>query len=247
MEEDLIYRVGWSCVLEIGPVKFNQLLAAFGSAKEAWGVAGSEFRILGWSPELIDKVSDQRRRIDPEKEYQKCQKLKIKLLTPFDVEYPKLLKEIHDPPFLLYVRGDIKPDDELALAVVGSRRMSSYGVQVIEDLVPGLSSAGLTIVSGLAFGVDAKATLEAFKVGGRTISVLASGVDLITPRSNEDLARKILDGGLGAIVSEFPLGIEAQPFYFPRRNRIISGLSLGVLVIWTRDEKFLPFPVPYLA
>ena len=88
--------------------------------------------------------------------------------------------------------------------------MSSYGVQVIEDLVPGLSGAGLTIVSGLAFGVDAKATLEAFKVGGRTISVLASGVDLITPRSNEDLARKILDGGLGAIVSEFPLGIEAQ-------------------------------------
>ncbi len=236
MESHLPYIVGWSCLMEVGPVRYDQLISAFGSAKDAWLSLDSDFHRFGWGEETRRKILWQRRKIDPQKEFTKCQKLGVKLLTLDDPDYPKLLKEIHDPPFLLYVLGEILPEDELSLAVVGSRRMTRYGVQVIESLVPELCAAGLTIVSGLAFGVDFRATQEAFRLGGRSLSVLASGVDLITPHSNANLARQILSRGLGAVVSEFPLGVEAQPFYFPRRNRIISGLARGVLVVEAAEK-----------
>lgn len=233
---ELPYIVGWSTILEVGPVKFNQLLAAFGSAKQAWEAKSSRFEVLGWGQDLTAKILAARGKIDPDKEFEKCQKLKVKLLTPTAETYPKLLKEIHDPPFLLYVLGELLPQDGLALAVVGSRRMSPYGSSVVEEIVPNLVSFGLTIVSGLAFGVDYKATETAFESGGRTVSVLASGVDLITPRHHEDLIHRILSSGLGAVVSEFPLGTTAQPFYFPRRNRIIAGLALGVFVVEAAEK-----------
>lgn len=236
MSDDLPYTVAFSCILEIGPIKFSQLIAAFGSAQSAWKAPDSQFSQFGWGPETLPKILEQRRKTDVESEFKKCQKLGVTLLTPSHSNYPKLLKEIYDPPFLLYVLGELKPQDELSLTVVGSRRMSRYGEQAVESLVPELTAAGLTIVSGLAFGVDFKATQTAFEAGGRTISVLGSGVDLVTPYSNEPLARKILATGRGAVVSEFPLGVSPQPFYFPRRDRLLSGLSLGTLVVEAAEK-----------
>ena len=236
MFDDLPYRVAWSCILEIGPVKFSQLISAFGTAEEAWKSFDRQVDQFGWGPETTPKILSARKKINPQKEYEKCLKHKITLLTPEDPSYPKLLKEIHDPPFLLYVTGSLKPEDSISLTVVGSRRMSPYGAQVVEAFVPSLCAQGLTIVSGLAFGVDFKATQLAFNSGGRTISVLASGVDVPTPYANAYLARQIVEAGSGAVVSEFPVGTEPQPFYFPRRDRLVSGLSLGTLVIEAAEK-----------
>lgn len=236
MNPDLPFVVAWSNIVEIGPVKFSQLISLFGSAEAAWKAPDSDVNRFGWGNEITPKVLQQRKRINPQKEYEKCLKHKVTLLTPTDSEYPKLLKEIHDPPFLLYVRGQLKPTDSVSLTVVGSRKMSSYGEQVIESLIPELVSCGLTIVSGLAFGVDYKSTELALKCGGRTISVLASGVDKPTPYSNAHLAEQIVAQGKGAVVSEFPLETEPQPFYFPRRDRLVSGLSLGTLVIEAAEK-----------
>lgn len=236
MSDDLPYIVGLSCILEIGPVKFQQLMDAFGSAQTAWLARDSDFRQFNWGSEILPKILERRKKIEPIKEYEKCQKKAVTLLTTDDPAYPKLLKEIHDPPFLLYVRGRLKPEDEISLTVVGSRRMSSYGNQVIENLIPELCHSGLTIVSGLAFGVDYKATQVALENGGRTISVLGSGVDEPTPVSNAPLAEKIIKQDLGAVVSEFPLSTQAQPFYFPRRDRLLSGFSLGTLVVEAAEK-----------
>lgn len=151
-----------------------------------------------------------------------------------DKSYPRLLKEIHDPPEVLYIKGEIKPEDELALAVVGTRKCTSYGEEVTERLVGDLVAYGLTIVSGMALGIDAVAHQTALRCGGRTIAVLGTGIDIIYPAENKSLARRIVQNG--AILSEFDPGTEAAPWTFPRRNRIISGLSLGVLVVEAPEQ-----------
>ena len=236
MNSDLPYIIGFSKVLEIGPVKFSQVISLFGTAEKAWEAPISRFQPLNLGEKILAAIEKVRKETDPEKELKKCEKLGVSILTPADESYPKLLKEIYDPPFILYVRGQLKAEDAVALAVVGSRRMSSYGYSVIESLVPPLCFAGLTIVSGLAFGVDAAAHKAVVSARGRAIAVLASGVDRLTPTANAKLGQTIISDGLGAIISEFPLGTDPQPFYFPRRNRIISGLSLGVLVIEAADK-----------
>lgn len=236
MNPDLPYILGFSKVLEIGPVKYSQIISKFGNAQSAWRAPLTEFLPLNLGEKVLGALKTVRAETDLEKEMKRCNKLGVTLLTVSDEGYPKLLKEIYDPPFVLYVRGVIKPEDEVALSVVGSRRMTSYGYAVIESIIPSLCCAGLTIVSGLAFGVDAAAHKAALSVGGRAIAVLASGVDKITPVSNSHLGERIIGGGQGAIISEFPLGVDPQPFYFPRRNRIISGLSLGVLVVEAAEK-----------
>lgn len=236
MNPDLPYIVGFSKILEIGPVKFSQIISLFGSAAEAWRAPLAEFTPLNLGEKVLMGLQKVRGETDVERELKKCEKLGLTLLTIEDGRYPHLLKEIYDPPFLLYVRGELRAEDEVALAVVGSRRMSSYGYAVIESFVPELSLSGLTVVSGLAFGVDAAAHRAVVENRGRAIAVLASGVDKITPAGNARLGEKIIKEGLGAVVSEFPLGVEPQPFSFPRRNRIIAGLSLGVLVIEAAEK-----------
>lgn len=236
MNPDLPYILGFSQVLEIGPVKYSQIISLFGSAKKAWQSPIEQFQPLGLGEKVLTSIQKVRQEIDTGKELEKCQKLGVQLLTPEDEAYPKLLKEIYDPPFLLYVRGQLKVEDDVSLAVVGSRRMTVYGQSVIESLVPALSASGLTIVSGLAFGVDAAAHKTTLSSGGRALAVLASGVDKITPEANARLGQSIIENQSGAIISEFPLGTEPQAFYFPRRNRIIAGLSLGVLVVEAAEK-----------
>jgi len=181
----------------------------------------------------------------------------IKKIKIQDKNYPKLLKKIENPPKILYVKGKIFPS-ELCFAVVGTRMCSAYGKETALEFAGNLAEAGLTIVSGLAPGIDTWAHRAAIEHQGRTIAVLGTGIDekSIYPRSNIDLSRKILETG-GALISEYPPGTSGSQFTFPQRNRIISGLSLGVLVVeakrksgalitanWAKSQKRLIFAIP---
>ncbi len=150
-----------------------------------------------------------------------------------DARYPRLLKEIFSPPERIYVRGELLPD-EPTIAIVGTRKPSTYGIEAAQFFARELASAGITIVSGLAFGIDKAAHEACLDAGARTIAVLASGIDIITPRSHEKLGRRITEHG--AIISEFIPGTDARPEQFPQRNRLISGLSLGVIVVEAPEE-----------
>lgn len=215
----------------IGPVGFKKLLAHFPSLEQAWSANFYQFSQAGLENSVIEQIKIKRPKIEPDLEIEKLEKEGIDLMTIEDKNYPKLLKEIYNPPALLYLRGKFEPSDEFSLGVVGTRKPSSYGQQVTPLIATDLAKAGLTIVSGLAKGIDTLAHQAALQSGGRTIAVLGSGLDQksIYPSSNRYLAEKISQKG--AVVSEFPLGASAQPQHFPQRNRIISGLSLAVLVI----------------
>ncbi|MCD6470954.1 DNA-processing protein DprA [bacterium] len=154
----------------------------------------------------------------------------IQIIKITDKNYPKLLKEIYDPPKEIYVLGKLEAEEKYPLAVVGTRKISNYGKQIVSSIVKDLAKIGLTIVSGLALGTDALAHQAALDVNGKTIAVLGSGLDMIYPRIHKKLAERIIKSG-GAIISEYPPGTKPTKWTFPARNRIISGLSLGVLVI----------------
>jgi DNA processing protein len=158
----------------------------------------------------------------------------VEVLTPHDAGYPVALRTIPDPPQALYVRGRLRPEDAAAVAVVGARRASAYGVAAAEWLGRELARCGVTVVSGLARGVDGAAHRGALAAGGRTIAVLGCGPDVVYPPEHVDLMARVIEAG--AVISEFPPGTEPLPPYFPQRNRIISGLSLGVVVVEGRER-----------
>ena len=164
-----------------------------------------------------------------ESELDECQKKGIRILTCLDSDYPKNLASIYDPPPILYVRGMFIPEDEMAVAIVGSRRPSSYGIKMSCRFASELAEHGITIVSGFARGIDAAAHRGCLRARGRTIAVLGSGLDIIYPKEHAELFEEI--SANGAVITEFPLGTIPQAFNFPRRNRVISGLSRGILVV----------------
>ncbi len=229
MNPDLPYWIGFSRVPGIGPSRFQKLIDYFGNANEAWHANPGELSAIGLDKRSIVSFVSARQKVDLDAEMRRIEKLAVTVLTWDDPDYPSLLKQIADPPFVLYVRGELLPRDEWAVAVVGTRSASIYGKEVSRKLSSGMASAGVTIVSGLALGIDTQAHRAAIDADGRTIAVLGSGVDVIYPSSNRQLAEKIIEHG--AIVSEFPVGTRPDSGNFPRRNRIISGLSLGVLMV----------------
>lgn len=229
MNELLQYWVGFSRVPGIGPIRLRALLDHFGNVCEAWGASAATLRAIGLDRRTIESFVAVRSKIDLVAELERVVQLGITLLTWDSPEYPSLLLNIPDPPPVLYVRGELLPRDEWALAVVGTRRATVYGREATRALVSGLAAGGVTIVSGLARGIDTHAHQLALDAGGRTIAVLGSGVDIIYPAQNRQLAQRIVESG--ALVSEYPLGTRPEGGNFPRRNRIISGLSLGVLVV----------------
>jgi len=214
----------------VGPVRFNQLLKVFGSAKAAWEAPAEAFVELGWGEKAIQALC-MRENITIAPILDRLSKLSVRLITLADDAYPKVLRSIFDPPPLLYARGVLSFIDYPALAVVGTRRITRYGQEVIEALIPEFCSSGLTVVSGLALGVDAVAHQAALDAGGRTIAVLACGIDQIYPPANTHLGEEIINCGRGLLITEFPPGTPTYPSNFPVRNRIISGISLGTLVI----------------
>lgn len=235
-DEERKYYICLSCVEGMGQAQFKRLLKAFGSAKNIWQANSNDLYALNLGPKLLQNLLETRKNLDIEETMMALSKLKVTVLTPEDVDYPERLKQIYDPPFCLYIRGDLRKEDELAIAIVGSRKVSTYGREVAKNLVSDLVVQGLTIVSGMAFGVDVVSQKAALDAGGRVIAVLASGVDRFTPATNSFLAERILNEGCGAIISEYPLGMLPQRYFFPIRNRIISGLALGTVVVEAGEQ-----------
>jgi len=227
--KDLKYWVGFSLVPGIGHVKFTQLENYFGNLENAWQAAPAELKHSGLDRSSISAITSWREKISLEAEIEKLERYGVKALTWHDPDYPARLKEIYDYPPVLYVRGSLLSEDEWCLAVVGTRRATVYGRQVTEEIVADLARSRITIVSGLAKGIDSVAHSSALDAGGRTIAIFACGLDTVYPAENANLARRIMQQG--ALVSEYPLGTRPRAEYFPRRNRIMSGLSLGVLVV----------------
>ncbi|MEM7782406.1 MAG: DNA-processing protein DprA [Planctomycetota bacterium] len=213
----------------VGPRTFDQLVARFGSAQAALEAAPAELRAVdGVGSKLVREISDAD-QINVSQQLKICRDNEIEILLADRKPFPKLLDEIVDAPPVLFCRGDLKPEDELAVAIVGTRRCSNYGRKVAGQLARGLAMAGITIVSGLARGIDAAAHQGALEIGGRTIAVLGGGHLNLYPPEHADLAEKIQQSG--AIVTESLPTQAPKSGSFPRRNRIISGLSLGVIVV----------------
>ena len=227
--EQLKYWLAFNKVRGIGRVRFKLLENHFDSMEAAWSASESELRAAGLDRRTIRSVADGRQKFDPDAEAELLLKSGVRAFTWHDDDYPAQLKEIYDLPPLIYVKGNLTPDDERSVAVVGTRNPSHYGRQVAERLVYDIASAGVTIVSGLARGVDGIAHRIALDAGQRTIAVLGSGVDIIYPREHTSLSERIAENG--ALISELTLGTRPDARNFPRRNRIMSGMTLGTLVI----------------
>ncbi len=215
----------------VGPRAAARLLERFGSAEAVFAALRSELERLRLRPEAVESIVLRDRHAEAERELERVRALGADVLILDDGTYPALLREIADPPITLYVRGEWQAClDAPCVAMVGSRRCSTYGQNVALMLARDLAGRGVTIVSGLARGIDAAAHRGALEAGGRTVGVLGTGIDEVYPRDHKKLSQEILARG-GALVSQFPLGTPPIPENFPYRNRIISGLSLGVLLV----------------
>ena len=226
---DLAYRVALHRIHRLGSVRFGILERAFPDLRDAWRAPEGELVAGGLDARTAQAIVRARTEADPESEIDRLESSGTHAFARVDPAYPSRLREIDDAPPVLYVRGTLSPDDDYGVAVVGTRRATAYGRQATAELSRGLAAAGVTIVSGLARGVDTIAHRTALDTGGRTIAVLANGLDTIYPPENRRLAEEITEHG--AIVSDYPLGTKPRADFFPRRNRILSGLSLGTLVI----------------
>jgi DNA processing protein len=214
----------------IGPVMVRSLIDALGSPSAVFDQDLTDLTMVRRiGSKLSESILSQRSRVDPQAEIEKAESLGVRIITPLDEEYPDLLKAIHDPPLALYVRGELLSRDRHALGIVGSRKATHYGLNVADRMAYQLAQTGFAIVSGLARGIDTAAHQGALKAKGRTIAVLGAAIDHLTPPENAELADAIAQSG--AVISEYPLGRQADRQTFPYRNRIISGLSQGVLVV----------------
>lgn len=219
--------------LTLGSRRIRKLLATHGSPHAVWELSPAQLKQSGISEKALAGITKRRKNIDPDTEWERLQKRDIRAITLDSEHYPKPLKHIHSSPLLLYVRGNLKALNTPSLAIVGTRRFSSYGKTVVERLVPDLVRAGLTIVSGLAQGIDAISHAETLRADGTTVAILGNGIDTVVPTRNKKLAKEILDQS-GAIVSEYPWGVPPLKQHFPARNRIIAGMAKGTLVIESR-------------
>jgi DNA processing protein len=227
--DELKYWMAFNRVPQVGRVRIRMLEAHFGTLEQAWKGGLAEFRAAGLDSKTATTVATRKLRIDPDAELDLVVKAGITALTWHDDEYPARLKEIYDVPPVLYVRGELSPDDERSIAVVGTRKPSAYGREAAYHLAQDMAKAGVTIVSGLALGIDGVAHQAALDAGCRTVAVLGSGVDVIYPWPHAKLAEQIVEKG--ALVSEHPPGTRPSAQHFPRRNRIMSGMTMGTVVI----------------
>jgi DNA processing protein len=226
---DLKYWVALNRIPGLGRVRYSLLENHFPSMEEAWRAGVSELKAAGLDARLAARIASERASIDPDAEMERLARNKVAAHTWHDDAYPARLKEIYDRPPLLYIRGELGEASEWCLGVVGTRRPTAYGRQVAEELTDGLARNGLCVVSGLARGIDAIAHRTTLDAGARTVAVLACGLDMVYPREHTALAKEIIERG--ALISDYPLGTQPRGDYFPRRNRIMSGVSMGVLIV----------------
>ena len=225
-----IEHLRWALTAEVGPIRFGRLIERFGSAQAALGAASGQLTgIEGIGRQTAEVVARSRDRVDVQREVMLAAEHGVHILCREDEDYPSLLRHIPDPPICLYVRGTLEPHDSVAIAIVGARRCSLYGREQSHRFGYQLASNGVTIVSGLARGIDGESHKGAVAAGGRTIAVLGNGLCSIYPPEHRDLAERIVEQG--AVISELPMTVSPDAKNFLPRNRLIAGLSLGVLVI----------------
>jgi DNA processing protein len=229
MMDPKAYWVGFNLIKGIGSVKTRLLLDKFETLENAWKASSQQLISIGLSERIVESFVSKRKQVDPEEIWEKIAEKGIEVLTWEDSNYPKKLFEVDQPPPVLYYKGKIKSEDDWAIAIVGTRRMTVYGRQVTQDLATVLASKGVTVVSGLARGIDAIAHTAAMDAGGRTFAVLGCGADIVYPPENRKIYERIIESG--ALISEYPLGTMPESTNFPPRNRIISGLSHATVVV----------------
>ncbi len=231
--EKTAYLNAFNMVPYLGPRRIKSLLRYIPDPAEAWKAPVSFLqKVDGWGS-LAQKFAGERSRIDVKYEWDKLQNSGIWVLTEEDPQYPDLLQEIFYPPLLIYGEGELK-NGEITIAIVGSRKATAYGKEIALKFARELAYLGVTVVSGMALGIDSWAHKGALEGGGRTIAVLGSGADVCYPPQNRFLKHQI--GTSGAVISEFPVGTKPIPQHFPRRNRIISGLSMGTVVVEAMEK-----------
>ena len=222
--------LGLNMIQNLGPVRVRALIEALGSPEAVFEAdAAALCRVKGIGERLAETIVQGRRHVDPQAELERAAKMGASILTALDPAYPEALAQIYDPPLVLYVRGRLEAADRHAFALIGSRRATHYGLQTADRFAYQLAQLGYTVVSGLARGIDTAAHRGALKARGRTIAVLGGALDKLYPEENRDLAEAIAESG--ALISEFPFGREPDRTTFPYRNRVVSGLSLGVVVV----------------
>jgi DNA processing protein len=234
MAEERAYWLAWSQISGIGPVLLRRLQQHFGTLAAAWKATAAELaQVEGFGMQTLEKVVKQRSHLHPEQLIIKHQEENPHFWTPADADYPRLLLETPSPPPMLYYRGEVELQENLGnlplVGIVGTRQPSDYGIRWTRQISTALAKNGFTVVSGMAEGIDTESHLATMKAGGRTIAVLGTGIDVIYPPKNRDLYKQILTAGL--VVSEYPAKTPPDRTHFPRRNRIIAGLSRAILVI----------------
>ncbi len=230
IDEELADTLRLALIPGVGPRVRQTLLERFGSPRAVLDAAPSELRrVKGVGPKLSSNISAADEQIDVEQEIALCREHGVAILGESHDQYPRMLREIHDPPGVLFVRGTLKAEDAICVGIVGTRHATRYGLQQAEWLAGSLARAGVTIVSGLARGIDAAAHRGALSAGGRTLAVMASGVLNVYPPEHDKLAAEIV--GQGALLGESPPRALPLGGMFPQRNRLISGLSLGVIIV----------------
>jgi DNA processing protein len=224
------YFVGFNLVKGIGAVRLKALIDHYGSAEAAWKAPADSLRASGLPFKILENLLRVRKDCSLDLILEKYQHQGIQVITWDDAGYPRRLHEIDQPPPLLYIRGEWTDQDEFCVAVVGTRHPTAYGKQVAEELAAFLAVNGITVVSGLARGIDRHAHESSLKAGGRTVAVLGSGVDYIYPPENLRLAEQII-AGHGAVISDYAPGTPPESINFPPRNRIISGMTLASVIV----------------
>jgi DNA processing protein len=225
--EDAPYWAAFHRVPYIGPTRIDRLLRRFGTLRDAWQAPATALRAV-LDERSVESLLSTRHQLDPDTMMEHYARCEVTVVTRLDPHYPRLLAEIPAPPPVLYVRGTLTEQDNTAVAIVGTRRATAYGREVSDRLASALAGAGVTIISGLARGIDAVAHQAALRAGGRTLAVLGSGPDVIYPPEHRHLAEQVISNG--AVLSDYPPGRKPDGQNFPARNRIISGLSLGVII-----------------
>lgn len=234
MGDTKAYWIAFHRVPGIGGARIRLLLSAFGNLERAWRASADEMARAGLGPVTLRAFLTARRQIDPLKEEARARSEGYSVLTWEDEAYPRRLREIAAPPPVLYVWGEWTRQDETAVAVVGTRTPTGYGLDVAQEFGAVFAQAGVTVISGLAKGIDIRCHRAVLESGGRTVAVLGAGLDFVSPWEHRETAAQI--AGRGAVISDYPLGTPPEPRNFPPRNRLISGLAQAVVVVEAGEE-----------
>lgn len=231
------YWIWFSKIERLGSIRKQKLLEKFNNDIEGiWNAKKEDLlKLEGIGEKIVEEILNDKYRMGIEEEIKRMEKEEVRLISICDEDYPKKLKQIYDKPICLYVKGNIKILNEFSLGIIGCRENSVYGKQIASAIGKSLAKQKITTVSGLARGIDSISQNATVKEKGKTIAVIGSGLDIIYPHENSNLAKDIIKNG-GAIVSEYPLGTKPEKLHFPARNRIISGLSDGVIVVEAKKK-----------